>query len=136
MIVMRTDLGMKTGKMIAQAGHAIVGVFHYNCEPDHQTMKLNWFESGMKKVCVAADSEAVLNQCVAKAKELNVPYYLVNDAGLTQVPEGAATCAAFGPGKDKVMEKITGSLKLLGGDLEEEPARSDVGPTYDQNDAD
>jgi PTH2 family peptidyl-tRNA hydrolase len=109
MIVMRTDLEMGVGKMIAQAGHAIVNVL--SC-PD-AVYPNDWFDTGMKKVVVGADSEAVLLQCVAKAKELDIPCALTCDAGLTQVEAGTNTCAAIGPAKDKLIEKVTGSLPLL-----------------------
>jgi len=109
MIVMRTDLDMGTGKMIAQAGHAIIGVLTKGIVAYPET----WFETGMKKVVVAADSEEVLLQIIAKAKELDIPVYLVTDSGLTQVEPGTKTCAAIGPAKDKLIEKVTGSLPLL-----------------------
>jgi len=108
MIIMRTDLEMGVGKMIAQAGHAIVNVLTSN------TVGIdNWFGTGMKKVCVGADSEEVLLQCVAKAQELGIPAALISDEGLTQIEPGTKTCAAIGPAKDKQIEKVTGSLKLL-----------------------
>ena len=109
MIVMRTDLDMGTGKMIAQAGHAIVNVLS---QPDAEYPN-DWFDTGMKKVVVGADSEAVLLQCVAKAQEMDIPCSLICDAGLTQVEPGTKTCAAIGPAKNKDIEKVTGSLKLL-----------------------
>ena len=113
MIVMRTDLDMGTGKMIAQAGHAIVKLVWTNMDEVDGDPLTSWVDSGMKKVCVAADSEEVLLQTVAKAKELNIPVYLVTDSGLTQVEPGTKTCAAIGPAKDKLIEKVTGSLPLL-----------------------
>lgn len=109
MIVMRTDLGMGTGKMIAQAGHAIIDVL---ISPDASFLS-TWFDTGMKKVCVAAESEEQLLQAVAKAQELGIPAALTTDSGLTQVEPGTKTCAAIGPAKDKLIEKVTGSLKLL-----------------------
>jgi PTH2 family peptidyl-tRNA hydrolase len=108
-IVMRTDLGMGAGKMIAQGGHAVAKALLY-LEPGADD---KWIEQGMKKVVVGADSEEVLLQAVAKALELGIPASLITDAGLTQVDPDTKTCAAIGPAKDKLIEKVTGSLKLL-----------------------
>ena len=48
-----------------------------------------------------------------KADSLNVPYYLVRDAGRTEVEPGTMTVGAFGPGKVSEIDKITGNLELL-----------------------
>ena len=111
MIVMRTDLDMGTGKMIAQAGHAITNLLFTNI--DYGSSITEWIATGMKKVCVAASNEAQLLHAVAKAQELDIPVYLIRDEGLTQVDPGTATCCAIGPEKDKLIEKVTGSLPLL-----------------------
>lgn len=114
MLVVRTDLNMGIGKACAQTGHAVaasVKAQDYTSEADDDYDL--WSNTGMKKVTVGVPDLDGLLKVVNKAKELNVPYHIVNDAGLTQLEAGTTTCCAVGPAKDKVMEKITGSLKLL-----------------------
>lgn len=116
-IVMRTDLNMGVGKMIAQAGHAITELVlkrYLSYTPEDQKNLFEfWINNGMKKVTLGVDSEAGLLAVENKAFLLQVPCYLVTDAGLTQNAPGTRTCIAIGPAKDKRMEKITGHLKLL-----------------------
>lgn len=113
-IVMRTDLGMGTGKMIAQAGHAVTQLILDNAYTyEHGSVFEAWIQDGMKKVTLAVDSEQALLDIQQKAKEKFVKCYLITDAGLTQNEPGTKTCLALGPAKDKQMEKVTGSLKLL-----------------------
>ena len=48
-----------------------------------------------------------------KAKEKGIPTYIVADAGLTQIKEGSLTVAGIGPAPSKMVNIITGGLKLL-----------------------
>lgn len=115
-IVLRTDLNMGTGKMIAQAGHAIVQALRLDCEEEdgkRDEMIVSWVAQGMKKVTLQVASEAELLALRDKANLAKVPITFVHDAGLTQVAAGTVTCCAVGPDNDKRIERVTGSLKLL-----------------------
>ncbi|SRR5258708_35883577 len=107
-LVVRTDLNMTTGKIAAQAGHAVANLMLGTRNEEFA----NWISSGMKKVCLQADSEAKILEMEKRAKEHGIDCYIVRDAGLTSVPTGTITCLGIGPAKDKKIEKITGSLKL------------------------
>jgi PTH2 family peptidyl-tRNA hydrolase len=48
-----------------------------------------------------------------KAKNNKLPYYLVRDAGRTQIPSGSITVCAIGPARVKDIDDITGHLNLL-----------------------
>lgn len=48
-----------------------------------------------------------------RANELGVGYYIVKDAGHTQVSPGSKTVIALGPGTDEELDVISGHLKLL-----------------------
>jgi len=115
MLVVRTDLGMGTGKIAAQTGHAVTMAVLNNANKtgDQLEVFLEWYRGGMKKVCVGIDGEAALFQVIERSRLHKVPASLVQDAGLTQNEPGTYTCCAVGPAKDKTIEKITGSLKLL-----------------------
>lgn len=124
-IVMRTDLNMRKGKMIAQGAHAALGclvggdISMERCA-DHGTRTISipthvryWIGLGMKKICVRADSEEELLSLHAEAKEAGIPSFLVTDAGHTEFNGPTNTCIAIGPAEDTAIDRITGHLKLL-----------------------
>jgi PTH2 family peptidyl-tRNA hydrolase len=121
-IVMRKDLGMRKGKMIAQGAHASMAVLLDRGAQDGDSYKIEmtpamhtWIVTGrFTKVCVSVNSEAELDAVVAKAREAGVPCALIVDAGKTEfhgVP--TKTCCAVGPGWTDEVDPITGALPLL-----------------------
>ena len=120
-IVMRKDLGMRKGKMIAQGAHASLAVLRQagTIEGDRFEMELDapmraWLGGRFTKVCVGVDSEAALDAIVAKARDAGVPCALIVDAGVTEfrgVP--TKTCCAVGPGWIEDVDAVTGELGLL-----------------------
>ncbi len=69
--------------------------------------------SGSAKIVVAVNSEDEIIKLQEKAKELDLPYNMVRDAGRTEVTAGTITALAVGPGKKSIVDKVTGSLELL-----------------------
>jgi PTH2 family peptidyl-tRNA hydrolase len=120
-IVMRKDLGMRKGKMIAQGAHASLAVVlqRATIEGDHATLELTdamkaWLTARFTKVCVSVDSEAALDGVVARARAAGVPCALITDSGRTEfkgVP--TKTCCAVGPAWTDEVDAITGDLPLL-----------------------
>jgi PTH2 family peptidyl-tRNA hydrolase len=77
---------------------------------DFQTF-LNFFFRE-KMVVVKGESTQHLKDLHLMAEDLELPSFLVKDAGITQVASGAVT--VFGVfGEDDDVNKITGRLKLL-----------------------
>lgn len=121
-IVMRKDLGMRKGKMIAQGAHAAIAVLLEGARASETEVVLalspaahQWLASGrVTKVCVGVESEAALDEVVARAKAANVPCALIIDAGKTEF-HGVATktCCAVGPAWADEVDAITGALSLL-----------------------
>ncbi len=129
-IVMRKDLNMRKGKMIAQGAHASLAIILNSMTIPYRTddekyveRKLRlipgsplevWVNSLFKKVVVGAES---LSECVdvyEKAKKNNIPCVLIEDKGLTEFGgEVTITCCAIGPDDPEKIDKITGHLKLL-----------------------
>ena len=125
-IVMRKDLNMRKGKMVAQGAHASVSAIingGYVCQtdkgPDHFVIPLddqleNWLAGNFKKVCCSVDSEAELLAIHKQAVDAGLRCALIQDAGLTEfggVP--TFTCCAIGPATPELVDVITGHLKLL-----------------------
>jgi PTH2 family peptidyl-tRNA hydrolase len=122
-IVMRKDLGMRKGKMIAQGAHASLKVVLDAGSADPHgaafTIRLDpalaaWLGGRFTKVCVSVDSEAALEAIVARARAAGVPCALIVDAGHTEfhgVP--TKTCCAVGPAWADAVDAITGELPLL-----------------------
>ena len=133
-IVMRTDLGMRKGKMIAQGAHASMKVF-FDRQVRGLTSTVNerlmspadealvvpltaemavWVQGIFTKVCVRADSEEQLIALRDHAEAAGLPHALIQDAGRTEfhgVP--TYTCLAIGPADAVAIDAITGELKLL-----------------------
>ncbi len=122
-IVMRKDLGMRKGKMIAQGAHASLKVVldAGQLEPGGAAFAIRldaamaaWLGGRFTKICVSVDSEAALEAIVARAREAGVPCALIVDAGVTEfhgVP--TKTCCAIGPAWADAVDAITGGLSLL-----------------------
>jgi Uncharacterized conserved protein len=47
------------------------------------------------------------------AKKKNLDYYIVRDAGLTQILPGSKTVLSIGPATEEELKDVTNSLKLL-----------------------
>jgi PTH2 family peptidyl-tRNA hydrolase len=132
-IVMRNDLNMRKGKMVAQGAHASLkaildhgsidrgeeGLGGYQFPDGIFTVSIDkhlkgWLDGQFKKICVRVDSEEELLAIVEKCKEAKIPTALITDNGLTEfngVPTN--TCCAVGPADETVVNAITGHLKLL-----------------------
>lgn len=125
-IIVRKDLKMRKGKMMAMAAHAGMKVFFDRgsiitndagtrvlCIPLTDDME-EWVENIFTKICVSVDSEAELLTVYAMAKDLDIPCSLIKDVGLTEfkgVP--TYTSVALGPAKNEDIDRITGGLPLL-----------------------
>lgn len=124
-IVVRTDLNMRKGKLASQACHASMKVFFDKallmCDEDKilAVIPLNeqeeeWIEGIFTKIVVGVDSEEMLLNCYNQAKESGILCSLITDNGLTEfhgVPTN--TCIAIGPDHSEKIDAITGHLKLL-----------------------
>lgn len=130
-IVMRKDLNMRKGKMVAQGSHASLGaILHMMNREEHThfdgitpitryTLDASgyvreWLEKKFTKVCVSVNSEAELLAIYTKAQELGLPTVLITDSGLTEfggVPTN--TCCGIGPWRRDEIDEVTGGLPLL-----------------------
>ena len=111
-IVLRTDLGMSTGKLISQACHAAVESSELAKKLRHKAWRA-WMDEGAKKVVLQVDSLEDLEELAEKAEGLDIVNVLIHDRGLTEVPPGTLTALGLGPDNSEKMDNVTGTLKLL-----------------------
>lgn len=111
-IVARTDLGMGKGKLAAQVAHASLAAAE-ECRRGEPKWYESWLQQGQAKVVVKAGSESELRELLKAAKTMGLPSSLIQDAGLTQLEPGTATCLGIGPAPSSAVDRVTGQLKLL-----------------------
>jgi PTH2 family peptidyl-tRNA hydrolase len=111
-ILIRTDIKMGTGKKCAQSCHASVSASDL-VRIQNKPIWKNWKNSGQKKVILKIQSMDKLKDLIKKLESSKLPYFVINDAGLTQLSPGTTTAVGIGPVLSTEVDKITGDLKLL-----------------------
>ena len=112
-LVVNTELKMRVGKVAAQVGHAVLGLYQYiESQQDHKQELREWENQGAKKVTLRGNSTEHLLALKQKAVNLNITNIMVHDAGRTQVEPGSLTVLALF-GRSKNVDPVTGYLKLL-----------------------
>lgn len=112
---MRTDLGMDSGKIASQAGHAYLGAF-LQANSDIQSEYHSEFpEHPGTKVCLACKNLSQLLRAEDEAKAAGIPFFRVTDSGCANFFNGEPTITALGLGpatKDQI-KHITRRFQLL-----------------------
>ena len=111
-IILRTDLGMGKGKMVAQGAHASLHAFQKTVEKNKE-IAYAWEEEGCRKIVLRAASERELMTLFEKAKKAGLPVTYIRDAGATQLEAGTITALGIGPWKSEEIDEVTKHLKLL-----------------------
>ncbi|KAI0082246.1 peptidyl-tRNA hydrolase II [Panus rudis PR-1116 ss-1] len=111
-LVVRTDLGMTTGKIAAQCGHATLACYKALQKSNPSLLK-HWERTGQAKIALRGDSEDALLELEAIAKSLNLCARSIIDAGRTQVAARTRTVLGIGPAPVDLVNKVTGKLRLL-----------------------
>ncbi|MFB6110371.1 MAG: peptidyl-tRNA hydrolase Pth2 [Halodesulfurarchaeum sp.] len=107
-IVVRSDLGMGTGKLAAQVAHASLSGY----EDAPASTQTTWKSEGQRKVVLSIDGERALFEIHENAKAAGLPTSLIRDAGRTQLDPETPTTVAVGPAESEAVDRITGSLSL------------------------
>ena len=103
-IILRKDLGMRKGKMVAQGAHASMAAILNICEklPDGQMVIPNdprimpWLLGKSKKICVYVNSGEELFSLHQAAKDVGIISSLILDSGLTEFKEPTYTAIVTG----------------------------------------
>ncbi|WP_455369782.1 peptidyl-tRNA hydrolase Pth2 [[Eubacterium] cellulosolvens] len=111
-IVVRQDLKMGKGKIAAQVGHASIEGSEI-VRKENRSLWKEWIQKGQCKVVLKVASLAEINKLVSKASKLDLSVAIIQDKGLTQIPANTLTCIAIGPGPTKLIDDVTGHLRLL-----------------------
>jgi PTH2 family peptidyl-tRNA hydrolase len=130
-IVMRKDLNMRKGKMIAQGSHASMAFltkgmywasvndgFEFSTETIYDWREVeeinHWLNNSFRKICVYVNSEEELRELHQKALDNGLISHMITDNGATEfngVP--TMTCCAIGPHFCHKFEGLTDHLPLL-----------------------
>lgn len=120
-IVMRTDLKMRKGKMIAQGAHAAIKWLTDKLKSDTYEYGLRltqeqdeWVNGSFTKICVQVSSEQELLDTIQKAKDAGLHVKEIIDNGDTEFKGvKTLTCCAIGPDYSSKIDPITRKLPLL-----------------------
>jgi len=93
-LVARMDLKMSKGKTTAQCCHAAVAL---NSIADKNVLN-QWKNNGQPKYVLKCQTQEDLHNIAREARRMNVPTYIITDAGRTQIPSGSQTVVGIGPG--------------------------------------
>ncbi len=111
-IIVRTDLPMKKGKIAAQVAHAAVSAMLQTKKIKNKWVK-RWLDEGQKKVILKVKSEEEILEIKNLINDKNLPFALIRDKGLTQIPPGSITALGIGPCPNELIDPITRKLPLL-----------------------
>ncbi len=108
-ILVRDDLKLPKGKLAAQVAHASL-----DAALNSSKAKLAiWRATGSKKVVLKVKDIEELEKYESLARQKKLRTAMISDAGRTVVAPGTVTCLAIGPDKEKLIDEVTGTLKML-----------------------
>lgn len=124
-LVLRTDLNMRKGKMVSQGAHAALVAFAEDARvvvdkgQRYLRIPLNdekgtWYDNLQTTITLGVPDETALMDVFKQAEQLGLPCALIRDAGLTEfkgVP--TYTSVGIGPADAEIIDRITGGLPLL-----------------------
>lgn len=114
-IVVRKDLKVRKGKMIAQGAHAcLMSYLSALGNRDNMMVVYEWLQKHKQtKICLGVESEEELLDIHMKALQAGLPCALVTDAAHTEFQVPTNTAVGIGPADAEQIDKITKELKLL-----------------------
>ena len=114
-ILVRTDLNMRKGKMISQGAHASINAYIQSLgRKDWRDISSQWMDQNFTKIVLGVDSDDEILALVLMAQHYDMPYYMVKDRGFTEF-NGVETITALGIGPyySVDIDKLTKKYRLL-----------------------
>ncbi len=111
-IAVRTDLKMSKGKTAVQVAHGSLSSY-VKTKKYYPDWADNWLKEGQKKITVKVKSEEEIQELAELARRNDIPFAIINDAGLTQLPPGTITVVGIGPSREELIDKFCSDLPLL-----------------------
>ncbi len=110
-LVVRTDLKLSSGKLVAQAGHAAVEVA-LKARKSEPGLLNRWRNEGARKIALKIPDEDSLKRLFGEAQDAGLVSYMVKDAGHTEIPPGTLTVVGI-LGPRRAVDALVGDLSLL-----------------------
>jgi len=107
-LVVRSDLKMKPGKVAAQCAHATVGAVRAAERRIPKTLK-KWEWEGQAKIALKVETEELMLDLEKAAVGAGLNTFVVQDA---EIAAGRSTVLAIGPSAIDDVDKITRHLRL------------------------
>jgi PTH2 family peptidyl-tRNA hydrolase len=120
-IILRKDLNMRKGKLVAQGAHASMGAILALMKREGNTLTLEmdertepWLTGRFKKICVYVNTEQELLDLHKQAVDAGMVCSLIQDAGLTEFGGVKTyTAVAIGPDREDKVDVLTKHLPLF-----------------------
>jgi peptidyl-tRNA hydrolase, PTH2 family len=111
LLIVNMELSMGKGKICAQCCHAALGVYQRALKQCPAAVRA-WDRTGCAKIAVKCPTLDELETIAVMAQSQRIPFYLVEDAGRTQIAAGSRTVLGlFGP--VSIFDGFTDHLKLM-----------------------
>lgn len=110
-LVVRTDINMKPGKVASQCAHAAVACYQASSTRNPELTRI-WEAVGQPKVVLRCSGETTFYSLESRATKHKLIHALIKDAGRTELQPGTKTVLGIGPGKVEDVDAVTGHLKL------------------------
>lgn len=115
-IILRTDLEMRKGKMVAQGAHASVKAVMSGLDARREDW-VNWIYDWLEddhftKIALKCGSEEELLQRWDKVKMI-FPTALIRDKGFTTLKVEAYSALAIGPAPNELLDEYFKDMRLL-----------------------
>ena len=107
-MVVRTDLKMRKGKLAGQVAHA--SLKSYQNTPSK--IREEWDNTDYTKIILKCNNIEEIYNLQEKADKEGISNFIVHDQGRTQIPQNSVTCIGIGPDTGKKIDKIVKHLKL------------------------
>ena len=113
LLIINMELSMGKGKIAAQCGHAAIGCYEKCIKVCPNAIRA-WYQSGCAKIALKCNNTNELLELMHQAKtKFRIPYYLVEDAGKTQIAAGSRTVLGLFAPTFYFDHDFTNHLKLM-----------------------